>query len=245
MKRFFLFGLLLLLTACGTPDISTPAPTPEAIKVMYPPALQPWANNLANCASDNPQIALYFMQSTALPANILANEIVLEFGQATQDIPASNLFQVGWEQVVVVVNTDNQLSQLSNDELKLIFSGQISKWENGSGQPIQVWVLPEGELTRTIFDKTLMLTQSLTSEAMLAPDPDAMLEAISQDVEAIGYLPGSFLNSGDSTFANKVKILQLEPSLEAELHQPVVAITNSDPEGLLRNLLVCLQGVTP
>jgi len=245
LKRFLLFGLVVLLSTCGTPDSSTPAPTLEAIKLYYPPALQAWADKLANCAANIPQIALYFMQSTRMDTTVLANDIELEFGQSTQEIPDSNLFQVGWEQVVVVVNTDNQLLQLSNDDLTSIFSGQVAKWEDASDQPIQVWVLPESEPTRTIFDNVVMSIQSLTSESMLAPDPGARLEVISGDADSIGYLPESFLNTSDSTSVSKIRILQLEPSLEAELRQPVIAITHSVPEGLFRELLVCLQQATP
>jgi phosphate transport system substrate-binding protein len=245
MKRLLLLGLVFLLTGCRTPDASTPALTPEAIKVFYPAALQPWADKLANCGSNNPRIALYFIQSDALETNLLVNEIGLELGQSTQDIPDSNLFQVGWEQVVVVVNKDNQLSQLSPDDLKSIFTGQVSNGENASNQAIQVWVLPDGEPTRTIFDNAIMSTQSLSSEALLAPDPTAMLEAISKNVDSIGYLPRSFLNAVDSTFTSKIKILQLESSLEAKLLQPVIAVSHNEPKGLLRNLLVCLQNITP
>jgi len=244
LKRFLLFGLVLVLSTCGTPDVSTPAPTPEAIGVIYSVALQPWADKVAYCASNNPLIALYFTHSDTLDTNLVDNDIFLELGETSQDVQESKLFQVGWEQIVVVVNKDNQLSQLS-DDLKSIFTGQVSKWDNASNQPIQIWVMPEGDPTRTIFDNAVMGTQPISSEAMLAPDPAAMLEAISGNIDSIGYLPRSFLNVRDSAFASKVKILQLDTSLEAELHQPVIAITKNDPEGLLRNLLVCLQSVTP
>jgi hypothetical protein len=245
MKRLLLFGLILLLSACGSPAVSTPAPTPEAINVIYPPVLQAWADKLANCASNNPQIALYFVQSNALGTNNFPNDIVLKLGQDPLENPVAYLSQVGWEQVVVVVNKDNPLSQLSKDELRLVYSGQVSKWENGSDQPIQVWVLPVGESTRTIFDHAVMLNQSLTTEAMLAPDPAAMVEAISKNINAISYLPGSLLTTEGSSYASNVKIVQLEPALETELHQPVIAITQNEPKGLLRNLLVCLQSKTP
>ena len=245
LKRFLLFGLVLFLSTCGTPDVSTPAPTPEAIRVIYPAAFQPWVDKVANCASNNPLIALYFIQSDTLDSNLLENDILLELAESPQDIVDTNLFQVGWEQVIVVVNKDNQLSQLSNDDLKSIFSGQVSKWENGSNQSIQVWVMPEGDPIHAIFDNAIMRTQPLSSEAMLAPDPGAMLEAISSDVDSIGYLPRSFLNSADSAFASKVKILQLESSLEAKLHLPVIAVTKNEPKGLLRDLLVCLHNGTP
>ena len=106
-------------------------------------------------------------------------------------------------------------------------------------------MLPEGEPTRHIFDLAVMQNQLTSTEAMLAPDPGAMLEAVSQDRYAIGYLPGSFLTAGEPSFTGKVKIIQLESSLEDLLRQPVVAITQGEPEGLLRSLLVCLEAKSP
>jgi ABC-type phosphate transport system substrate-binding protein len=185
------------------------------------------------------------MQSDTLDTNIKSNDIVLEFGSPDNSRDDTYLSQVGWEKVVVVVNQENSLSQLSNNELKSIFSGQGSKSENGTDQASQVWTLPEGEPTRVIFDHAAMQTQSLTTESMLAPDPGAMLEAISQNIDAIGYLPGSFLTTNDSSYTSKVKIIQLDPSLEAELRQPVIAITHSEPNGLVRSLLVCLEANSP
>ncbi len=245
MKRILQFGLVLSLIGCGAPESYTPAPTSEAINIVYPVSLRPWADKLANCGSNNPQIALYFMQFTNFDPDIRPNDIMLELGQTTQDNVDTYLYQIGWERVVVIVNKNNQLSQISYDDLRAIFSGQVSRWEGGSGQPIQVWVLPEGEPTRTVYDNFVMSTQPLTTEALLAPDPGVMLKVISKDVDAIGYLPGSFLSPGNSSFESKVKILQVEPSLDADLHQPVIAIVHSEPKGLLRNLLVCLQDFTP
>jgi hypothetical protein len=245
MKHLFLFGLVLILTGCSTPGVSTPAPTPEAINIIYPSALQPWADDLARCASNNPQIALYFMQSSLLGAHIQSNEIGLELGNPANVTADTYLSQVGWEQVVVVVNTENSLSQLTDAELRSIFSGQASISVNNSGDPIQVWVFPEGDPTRLIFDLAVMQEQPVTTAAMLAPDPGAMLETISENIGTIGYLPGSFLATVDPSIVSKVKIIQLEPILEAQLRQPVIAITQSEPTGLLRSLLVCLESTTP
>lgn len=245
MKQLLLFGLIVLLAACGSPEASTPAPTPEAIHVLYPAALKPWADKLAGCASANPMIALYFTQSPTLDTNIFADEVVLELGDPSQKGVTSYLSQVGWEQIVVVVNQGNDLSQLSTSKLQSIYSSQTSIWENGSGKPIQVWVLPNGDPTRTIFDHAVLPSRSLTSEAMLAPDPGAMLEAVSEDANAIGYLPVSVLTSNNQTLDGKVKIIRLDESLVEQLRQPVIAITQREPQGLLRELLVCLQTTAP
>ncbi len=236
IKRLVLLGLIFLLAACGTPDPATPAPTPEAINVYYPASLQPWADRLSGCVENNSQIAVYFRQSGSSSSSLNPNDILLELGDPTTVGEGSFMAQVGWEQVVVVVNETNPLSQVSTDRLEQIFSGQILAWDSESGQPIQVWVLPVGETTRQIFDRALRMTQLLAPEARLAPDPGTMLEVVSQDENAIGYLPLSFLSA-----SGKVKVIKLEPSLEQELHQPVIAITKNEPTGQARTIITCLQ----
>ena len=240
-----LLSLIFLLSACGAPPVSTPGPTAQAIGVTYPPALQPWADKLSGCAADNPRVALYFNPSNTPDASILANDIVLELGQPAANEAVGHLSQVGSEQIVVIVNKANPLEQLSNDEVGLIYAGQLSTWTDGSGQPIQVWVLPEGDPVRRIFDQAILHTQPLTSQAILAPDPTAMLEAVSKNPNSIGYLPASFLNTSGSVNPGDVHFVELEQSTETALNQPVVALTQGEPVGLLRNLLVCLQAETP
>jgi len=241
MKHRLLFGLVLILTACGNPEVSIPASTPEAIEIIFPQALQPWVDKLASCAYNVPQIALYFLESEALDTVIQPNSIELKLGQPNNISDVTYLSQVGWEQIVVVVNQENPLLQLSNEELKSIFSGQGLKLEDGTHQPTQVWVLPKEEPTRLIFEHAAMQKQSFATDAKLAPDPFALLETISQNIGAIGYLPGSFINPNDPSISSKVKIIQLESSLKAKLRQPVIAITQSEPKGLMRSLLVCLE----
>lgn len=241
MKHLVLLCMALLLTSCVSPEIATPAPTPQAINIYYPASLQPWSDKLAACAINIPGIALYFYQSAKLSTPINPEEIVLEFGQLPQENAAPYVSQVGWEQVVVIVNQTNPISQLTAEELKQVFSGQLTSWVSEAGRMIQVWVLPESEPTRHIFDNALRLKQLLASDAMLAPDPQALLEAVSSDEAAIGYLPQSFVNSNTILGGNKVKILHLEDSLMQELNQPVLVMTQSEPSGNGRNLLLCLQ----
>ncbi len=245
MKRLLLLGLIMIFSACESAGVSTPAPTPQAINVIYPAALQPWADAIARCSSGDPQVGVYFFRSEILDTHVGPNDIILQLGSPGISSDGIYLSQVGWEQVVVVVNIENPLSQLTNAELKSIFSGQAINFDVSSGQPFQVWVLPEEDPTRHIFDLAVMQNQLTSMEAMLAPDPAAMLEAISQNRYAIGYLPGSFFTEGEPSFTSKLKVIQRESSLEDLPLQPVIAITQSEPEGLLRSLLVCLEAKSP
>jgi len=68
-----------------------------------------------------------------------------------------------------------------------------------------------------------------------------MLEAVAADPAAIGYLPESVLTSAEPSLAHKVKIIQLDEVLTNALTQPVIAITEEEPQGLTRELIACLQ----
>jgi DNA-binding transcriptional LysR family regulator len=245
IQHWLVLGLILVLAACGSPAVSTPAATPEPIYIAYPDALQPWMNRISNCASNNPQVAVYISQSNLFDSNLSNNEIALSFGQLDNDYSDLYLSQVGWEQLVVVVNQANPLTRLSAPQLKSLFSGQMAVWEEGTKSRVQVWVLPQDEPIRRIFDQIVMQGNRVTTEAMLAPDISAMLEAISENNDAIGYLTSSWIETDDAAITDKVKIIQLDAPLENNLLQSVIAITQSEPAGLQRELLACLSKTIP
>jgi len=217
MKHLLLLGLILALTACSVPKESTPAPTPEAIQIVFPADLKPWADKFAECASTNPLVALYFNHSPSVDTYNNPNNVVLDLGEPTPKEGASFLSQIGSEQIAVIVNQDNDLSQLTSDMLQSFYSEQTQRWDGTSVQRIQVWVLPNGDPVRKYFDIAVLHSSPLTSEALLAPDPEAMLEAISRDGNAIGYLPGSFLTSIDPDLASKVKNIKVDTTLQEKL----------------------------
>ncbi len=245
MRYWLLLGMVVILAACGSPVTATPAPTPQAIKITYPTGLQKWVDNLANCAVDDPRVALYVNRSNQWNGDLSRSEVALEFALSNADYAGFYLTQLGYEQLQVVSNQENPLSELTGSQLTAIFSGQVEKWPGATGRAIQVWVLPKDDPLRTIFDQAVLHGKPASSNAMLAPDSTAMLEAISSDPDSIGYLPASWIDSGNSDLITNVKIFRLDDSLANQLHQPVIAVTHEEPVGLLRELLVCLVSNAP
>ncbi|HSB65346.1 MAG TPA: substrate-binding domain-containing protein [Anaerolineales bacterium] len=240
-----LLAVCILLAGCGTPIQATPASTPEAISILYPASLQPWADALSSCAVQYPEAALYFFQRANPGEKISVNEIGLLLGQPADESTGLNLYQVGWEQVVVIVNRENALEKFSNAKLEQIFSGQVVSWENGSDQPIQVWVLPDQEPTQRIFTQALGLNMPFAPEARLAPDPLAVIKEVAEDEDAIGYLPQSYLNNPNLLGVSQIKTVQLDPPMDQALHQPVIVIVKGEPTVTERNLLTCIQTTSP
>jgi hypothetical protein len=236
----WLVVLILSLTACGTPPLATPSSQPEAITLSYPPSLRPFASSLAACARFQPEIALY-LNETYLPVVPSTNqEIVLRTGDLTGEPSGIFASLLTKEYIVLIVNTSNQMDSLSHQEIQALFTGQeINSISSGQDQSIQVWVLPLGDDARTIFDEVFIGGERISSQALVAPDPQAMLDAISTDPHAIGYVPASWLNS---TLETKVKPIQIEDSLSELLSAPILALTKTEPQGVIRVLLLCLSG---
>jgi len=76
-----------------------------------------------------------------------------------------------------------------------------------------------------------------SSQAWLAPDAAAMLESIAQDPAAIGALPRAWLTKA-------VKPVEIDVEMRELLSQPVLALAEEEPEGVVRDFLLCLQSPT-
>lgn len=155
--------------------------------------------------------------------------------------PDPSLFTtpLAWDQLVIITNTSNPLSSISTENLTALFSGQITGWSdiNGADKEVEIWIYPNGDEVRQIFETNIMVGSRFTSQAFLAPNPKAMLDAVAKDQGALGFIP-------DAWITPQVKILHVSPDLEEKLHQPVLAFTKDEPQALVRSFLLCLQGQT-
>jgi hypothetical protein len=236
-KRLYLLLNILLLAACQqTPAVRMPPPTPEILRVQYTPALRAWVAALNRCANDLPLAGLVVNETPANRLDLAASDIALRFGPAAS-MPASVL-QLGMDELVLIVNPANPLldANLEPGTVSSIYSGQTVQWGDlikGQTQAIQVWSFLPGDDLRQVFEAAFLGGQSLTAHAYLAPDTASMLEAVAREPAAIGYLLKSQL---DKT----VRQLSLNGQPVSDLRQPILALVKGEPQGNLRQLLLCL-----
>lgn len=232
-----------LLAACGTPPIATPPPTPQPVFLAYPPELRPYADTLAACARQYPDIALYLEEAVVILAPDQQTSLFLVADSPPAALTAWNATLLASDSLVVIVNRQNALGSLSASELRAIWSGKLVTWASlaDNAGEIQVWTYPAGSKLRSIFDSAVMAGELTSSQAWLAPDPQAVLEAVSANPNAIGYLPASWLDKAAPKLADAVQRLRLPVELDENLHQQVLALTEVEPQGALRTLLLCFQ----
>ncbi len=156
-------------------------------------------------------------------------DIVFRLGQPSHLTTPS--FQVDTEDILVVVNRIHAFNNLTAEQVKGLFAGRISTWsliDPSKPDAVQVWVYPSGEDVEQAFEQITLGGSPVTSNARLAASPDEMSQAIANDENAIGLMPRHLKmgNISDVFVAATV---------------PVLAITPSEPHGVVADLLTCLQ----
>jgi hypothetical protein len=219
MKKLFLM-IILILSACAPASASS---TAQVVQVYSTSAAQPWLAELYSCAAEQSIVIRESEKESA--------DIVLRLGQpATLATPA---FQVGTDEVLVVVNRVHPFNNLSAEQVRGLFTGEIGDWSEiipSKTGKVQVWVFAQGADVQEVFAKTLA-GSSPVSSARLATSPDAMAQAIAGDENAIGILSRHWKMGNVS-------------EVYVATSAPVLAITSSAPQGMLKDLLACLQGST-
>jgi hypothetical protein len=209
-------------------------PTPQSWRVQYTPALAWLAPEFNLCIRQQPGYALIVSVKPASALDVAQADITLRWGAAAEN--TGYLAELGSDDLVVVVNPENPVHDLTASQIRNIFSGVSRAWSaysKGNSNPIQVWVYPTGNEIRQYFESVLAPLR-LNPSALLAPDPVAMRQSVAADLSAIGYLPGRWVDSS-------VRQLSITDISESSLRQPILAITPTEPQGAQKEWLLCLQ----
>jgi hypothetical protein len=190
---------------------AAPPVTPQLITVYSTSAAQPWLSPLYECAGTSAVISRVDDPSAA--------QIVLRVGEPPfLDSPA---FQIDSEEILIVTHRQSPLQTLDLEGARALFMGQ--------GDPsIQVWIYASGEDVQEVFEQAVMAGRGVTPAARLAVTPQQMSDTLVNEVDSVGILPRHW-KAGDVR----------EVFLVATV--PVLAITSSEPQGVIQQLIACLQ----
>ncbi len=213
---FLILLLSTLASACGSPSSSA---TPQIVSVHATSASYPWMDEVYKCAY--PSVAVRVSDSASA-------EINLRLGEAPGlDSPA---FQIGSDDLLVIVQPQVAVGSLTLEQVRQVFSGQVTQWKDigGADVPVQVWRYSQGEDVESIFEGLVMGGQPITSLARLAVSAQAMSDSVGAAPGSIGFLPRRWKTGNTSP-------VYTIPSL------PVLAVAVSPVSSPVRALIACLQ----
>jgi hypothetical protein len=231
-----------LVIGCSPAVTTTPMPTPHVIRIGYSPSLESWLPDLSACASQITSItlALYPRESQGF-SNTSDDDINLLHSTPSNPQISDGAFitQIGIDPLIWITHPDNPISQIDASQLRKMYEGKANTWDeliqelDFADTTVLPWVYAQSSVLYQPFREVIWSQRALPPQAYIAPNPAAMLEAVSSNPGAIGYIPQSWLD-GTSTRINPI-LVQPEFTLD------VLAISQTEPQGDARQLLLCLR----
>ena len=221
---------LPLLAACAAPP-----PAPITLRVAATDLTAPLLSDLIAAYADaNPGVTL---SPTVVPLSTLNADLAA--GRADLALVASPgpdqfATPLGYVSFIVVVHPNNPIIGLSAAQVLVIFAGRVTSWVQVGGPEgeIQIVIREEASDAARAFGASALSGALPTPNALVAPSWQAMREAVSQNPNAIGYMP---LPELDAT------VKRVETRDLASLRVLMAAVAAGEPSGPARDFLAWAQ----
>ena len=244
MRLKFLIPLVILISGCSIPQTRTPLPTLHIVRAGFSPSTVIWQDQLQTCVQSLPGTALGSYQYPDY-ISIIEPDRLDFFIQLGDKLPTSAYAtQLGKVNIVWISHAGSSIHRLTYQQLADLYQGNASISESSGSirsPKIDLWLYPIGsELAEFLFTQIRVPNQVIAA-AYLAPDPEAMLQAVSENPQAIGYIPESWLQQNPIDLS--VQEIQITSS-QADDFIPeiqVFAVAPSEPKSLGRQALLCLK----
>ena len=210
-----LLGISFLLVSFVLISCSTnkPQATSQLIPVYSSSAAEPWLTELYDCAAQQNGVVLSRVDDPNTA------EIAVRVGEP--EFLASPAYQIDEEEILVVSSRVSPLGNLTLEQAQALFSNL--------GNPIvQVWRYASGSDVQEVFEQLVMEGRSVAPSTNIASTPQQMSDILVSQENTVGILPRHW-RVGD---AREVYIVG---------KVPVLALTKSEPQGVINQLIACLQ----
>jgi hypothetical protein len=186
--------------------------TPEIVTVYSTFAAEPWLPPLYECAAEGSSV----VSRVDDPAMA---QIVLRVGEPP--VLSSFAYQIDTEEILIVTHRQSPVQNLNIDGARAMFSGL--------GDPsMQAWVYAADADVQQAFDQLVMEGRIVSASARVAVHPQQMSDTLVNETNTIGILPRHW-KAGDAREVFSVGTV------------PVLALTNAEPQGIVKDLIACVQ----
>ncbi|MFT8887517.1 MAG: phosphate ABC transporter substrate-binding protein [Ethanoligenens sp.] len=122
--------------------------------------------------------------------------------------------QVAVVGVAVIASSDVKVASLTSQQLSDIFTGKVKNWSEvgGTNEPITLVTRPSNSGTRALFKQYALNNVEETASSLNTDDSGVLLQDVSGNKGAIGYVALSYLVTSPSV--NTIKIDNVAPTLD-------------------------------
>ncbi len=154
--------------------------------------------------------------------------------QAAAKAPATETL-VAKDGVTIYVNESNKVQQLTPEQLKGIYTGEVTNWKDvgGSDAPIVLYSRENSSGTYVFFKEHVLKNEDYAASAQTLPGTAAVVNAVSKEKNGIGY--------GGAAYAKGVREVKVVGK-DGQAYLPSAADVASGKYPLSRNLFMYTRG---
>jgi phosphate transport system substrate-binding protein len=163
-------------------------------------------------------------------------------GTQSDDVMA---WPIGQDGIAVIAQRENPVDALSAEQVRSIYLGHFSNWQQVGGQDMAITVISreDGSGTRAEFEGLVMGARQTTQSAQIAPSSAAMVESVAKASGSIGYVSLSYLD--DTVKALAIDDIMPSPDTVYDniypLRSTIYAVGVEEPEGDYRTFISWIQ----
>ncbi|MBP6492504.1 MAG: phosphate ABC transporter substrate-binding protein PstS family protein [Clostridia bacterium] len=229
MKKILSIAIVTILAlgtlaGCGAKESTTDGGTSEVsgtVVTAGSTSVQPLSEELAAAFMDaNPEINVEVQGGGSGQGIKAITEKIADFGALSRGVKDEEKASVTEEYIIakdgvaVIVNTESSVENLTIEQIKKIYTGEITNWSEVGGDDAKIVVVSreEGSGTRGAFTEITGVTakneageeiDSTTKEALVQGSTGAVMQTVASTPNTIGYV--SLGSLGDT-----VKTLSVE-----------------------------------
>ena len=223
----------------------------ERIDIVGSTSVQPVAEKLAIAFMENRSGVRINVQGGGSGMGIRSvDQGIVDIGMSSKKLSSDERegiteIEIGREGIVIGVNNENNVSSLTINQIKDIFSGKITNWKEvgGKDMPIHVITREEGSGTRSTFESIVMGDTEIKNDAVVQSSTESVKQSVASDPGAIGFI--SFAHMSKDVKA--LLIEGIEPSDETiadgtyELQRPFLFLIKGKQAGIVKEFLDWLK----
>jgi phosphate transport system substrate-binding protein len=231
-------GWLGLLTGCEKPQAD--------LTVVGSTSVEPFAEALAEEYMNHHSREKIYVQGGGSSAGIQAvRTAAAQVGMSSRNLMPEErdliAVPIAYDAIAVIVHPSNPIPNLNVEQIRTIFSGQVTEWSavNGRKHPITMVTREEGSGTREAFQHLLMGKTEISLSGLVQDSNGAIRQVVADDPNAIGYISLGLVNER----VKAVKIENIEPNVENIKRQsyriirPFLFVFKTQPQGLAKSFL--------
>lgn len=205
-----LLSLLTVLTACSNNNKDTTDSSGDnaTVSISGSTSVGPLAEKLAAkyTETDNTNIEINQIGSSAGITNAISG--VSEIGMSSRDLKeeevASGLNEViiAYDGIVVVTHPSNKVKDLTMEQVKQIFTGEVTNWSEFGGDDLEIVVVSreDGSGSRDAFQEIVDYSSGeLIRNSIIASGNGNIKTTVANNKHAVGFISFEYIDENIST----------------------------------------------